>query len=166
VFEFEVCALAGCGTSTGFVDVGVHAAGSVNVNLDAFGNASGRSEYQLFQGFPGNGTLVTAGIGCSGSSFCTPSRQGSWTLDTAVAVALNTAVQVTMGLGSGVGGTFTGQIDPMFTVDFTRYQLLFSPGVVNGDPSPIPLPAALPLFATGLGALGLLGWRRKRATAA
>ena len=26
----------------------------------------------------------------------------------------------------------------------------------------LPLPAALPLFATGLGALGLLGWRRKR----
>ena len=25
-----------------------------------------------------------------------------------------------------------------------------------------PLPAALPLFATGLGALGLIGWRRKR----
>ena len=25
-----------------------------------------------------------------------------------------------------------------------------------------PLPAALPLFATGLGALGLLGWRRRR----
>jgi hypothetical protein len=29
-----------------------------------------------------------------------------------------------------------------------------------------PLPAALPLFATGLGALGLLGWRRKRKSAA
>jgi hypothetical protein len=29
-------------------------------------------------------------------------------------------------------------------------------------PSGTPLPAALPLFATGLGALGLLGWRRKR----
>jgi|SRR5262245_51918784 len=28
-----------------------------------------------------------------------------------------------------------------------------------------PLPAALPLFATGLGALGLLGWRRKRKAA-
>ena len=27
-----------------------------------------------------------------------------------------------------------------------------------------PLPATLPLFATGLGALGLLGWRRKRKT--
>jgi hypothetical protein len=28
-----------------------------------------------------------------------------------------------------------------------------------------PLPAALPLFASGLGALGLLGWRRKRKVA-
>ena len=29
-----------------------------------------------------------------------------------------------------------------------------------------PLPAALPLFATGLGALGLIGWRRKKKAAA
>jgi hypothetical protein len=33
---------------------------------------------------------------------------------------------------------------------------------LSGTISPTPLPAALPLFATGLGALGLLGWRRKR----
>jgi hypothetical protein len=31
---------------------------------------------------------------------------------------------------------------------------------VLGDPTP--LPAALPLFATGVGALGLLGWRKRR----
>jgi hypothetical protein len=30
------------------------------------------------------------------------------------------------------------------------------------DPVATPLPAALPLFATGLGGLGLLRWRRKR----
>jgi hypothetical protein len=32
--------------------------------------------------------------------------------------------------------------------------------------SETPIPAALPLFASGLGALGLLGWRRKRKNAA
>jgi hypothetical protein len=35
-----------------------------------------------------------------------------------------------------------------------------------GAPTVTPLPAALPLFATGLGAMGLLGWRRKRKAAA
>jgi hypothetical protein len=30
------------------------------------------------------------------------------------------------------------------------------------DPMATPLPAALPLFATGLGAMGLFGWRRLR----
>jgi hypothetical protein len=44
-------------------------------------------------------------------------------------------------------------------------------GEVDGNPgtwttgaisAATPLPAALPLFATGLGGLGLLGWRRKR----
>jgi len=36
----------------------------------------------------------------------------------------------------------------------------------NGVWTVTPLPAALPLFVTGLGALGLLGWRRKRKAAA
>ena len=35
---------------------------------------------------------------------------------------------------------------------------------VNGQWA-VPLPATLPLFASGLGALGLLGWRRKKAAA-
>jgi hypothetical protein len=34
--------------------------------------------------------------------------------------------------------------------------------IVFSELSTVPLPAAIPLFATGLGALGLLGWRRKR----
>jgi hypothetical protein len=41
------------------------------------------------------------------------------------------------------------------------------PGPCSGTPiSAVPLPAALPLFATGLAGLGLLGWRRKRKAAA
>ena len=36
----------------------------------------------------------------------------------------------------------------------------------SGNPvDPVPLPAALPLFATGLVGLGLLGWRRKKKAA-
>ena len=37
-----------------------------------------------------------------------------------------------------------------------------SGGPQPADGTTTPLPAALPLFATGLGGLGLLGWRRKR----
>jgi hypothetical protein len=33
---------------------------------------------------------------------------------------------------------------------------------VSVELNPTPIPAALPLFATGIGAIGLLGWRRKR----
>jgi hypothetical protein len=36
------------------------------------------------------------------------------------------------------------------------------PTTLSAPLSATPLPAGLPLFATGLGALGLLGWRRKR----
>ena len=47
--------------------------------------------------------------------------------------------------------------------------LAFSALTIGGqsiDTSTTPLPAALPLFASALGALGLLGWRRKRKNAA
>ena len=40
------------------------------------------------------------------------------------------------------------------------------PGGAFFDVTEVPAPAALPLFASGLGALGLLGWRRKRKSTA
>ena len=59
------------------------------------------------------------------------------------------------GNGTGTGGwTSAGGLEPMALIQGT--------GTVV---SPVPLPATLPLFATGLGALGLLGWRRKRKAA-
>lgn len=38
----------------------------------------------------------------------------------------------------------------------------FGPALDNVSVTATPLPAAFPLFAAGLGAMGLLGWRRKR----
>jgi hypothetical protein len=57
--------------------------------------------------------------------------------------------------GATGGGTWTGQ-------DLPIPMALISTATVSATP----LPAALPLFATGLGAMGLLGWRRKRKNAA
>jgi hypothetical protein len=48
-----------------------------------------------------------------------------------------------------------GEVGDTITVDFSV-----------GGPVATPLPACLPLFASGLGALGLLGWRKKRKNAA
>jgi hypothetical protein len=67
------------------------------------------------------------------------------------------------------GGTFSSSISTaiapsLFTSneDYADFNNITTSGPVSATP----LPAALPLFATGLGALGLLGWRRKRKTSA
>jgi len=66
-------------------------------------------------------------------------------------------------------------VESFMDIFFTEghYSLLVSNSGASGitfsvspEISSTPLPAALPLFATGLGALGLLGWRRKRKNAA
>jgi uncharacterized protein (TIGR03118 family) len=85
-------------------------------------------------------------------------------------------------------GTFEGQIPIDVGVGNTSgglWSLDFGTGGNNGSPNTLyftdgidgethglfgaievtPIPAALPLFATGLGALGLIGWRRKRKSA-
>ena len=49
---------------------------------------------------------------------------------------------------------------------FNIHTTFLTGGEIRGFLAQTPLPAALPLFATGLGTLGLLGWRRKRRQAA
>jgi len=51
------------------------------------------------------------------------------------------------------------------STDFPSYDMVFRTYYDDGSIA-APLPAAFPLFASGLGALGLLGWRRKRKNAA
>src|SRR5262249_16185751 len=98
-------------------------------------------------------------------------------------------VNTSTGLASLVGSTSPAQFGTMVYINGVYYAgtatdspervLTFDPNTAdvltsvnsNSDifwglaPDPLPpapLPAALPLFATGLGGLGLLGWRRKR----
>lgn len=75
--------------------------------------------------------------------------------------------------GSGVFGTWGVGYMPQVGPDFPDASYFYSDTTkwIDGSFSSLfivegtlvtPLPTTLPLFATGLGALGLLGWRRKR----
>jgi hypothetical protein len=59
--------------------------------------------------------------------------------------------------GTGVSGEFLANQNGVFPNSDGPYQML-----VTGSIATTPLPAALPLFASGLGALGIVSWRRKR----
>jgi len=59
--------------------------------------------------------------------------------------------------------------DPPLTIDGNGYLESFTAdttGSFYGTPSATPLPPSLALFVSGLSAIGLLGWRRKRKNAA
>jgi hypothetical protein len=71
--------------------------------------------------------------------------------------------------GLGNGNTLFLDVDKNLGVmnsRFSAFPIDWNQGLVTGfndvAVSQTPLPAALPLFATGLGALGLVRWRRKR----
>jgi hypothetical protein len=51
---------------------------------------------------------------------------------------------------------------PYYFFTATSGNVLLGSFTIVDPPTTTPLPAALPLFATSLGAMGLLGWRRKR----
>ena len=80
-----------------------------------------------------------------------------------------TAVLSTSGnfAGSNANGGFLQVIlnATVATIDFSAIGSGSDFAVAGFEVTPVPLPAALPLFAAGLGLIGLLGWRRKRATA-
>ena len=105
------------------------------------------------------------------------STDGSWSADQGASTTALGSFTDTLICNSGCG--------PELTAIFSSTNLVANYTLLNGDivgfsaantsngffadntaPSAVPLPAALPLFATGLGALGLLGWRRKRKAAA
>jgi hypothetical protein len=76
-----------------------------------------------------------------------------------------------LGLVFQVGSNFQLTFLPSFSVPLaaaTSTEVnqsglrLITAATITADVSATPLPAAFPLFASGLGALGLLGWRRKR----
>jgi hypothetical protein len=111
------------------------------------GNAFLETELSISNGTGSQGTI------CSGSFSCT-STPLDLSVTTNVPVDLLTITVFAQVLAeTGAGGTVN--IDPSIN-------LILPAGVTATLETATPLPAALPLFATGLGGLGLLGWRMKR----
>ncbi|HVO02892.1 MAG TPA: hypothetical protein VMT54_11855 [Candidatus Cybelea sp.] len=112
----------------------------------------------------GPGVNVAPFISCSVSTTaCSQSFSGGLaTFQTGQVYTVSIGTQMDASLFSSLTAenlTVHGTIDPQFFAPDNRYSFEFSPGLVNAAATP--LPAALPLFVSGLGALAMFGWRRK-----
>ena len=88
---------------------------------------------------------------------------------TSYVTQLNSGLQIFMDISCA--STCVGNPDPNgstgWLVSLSK-SVLTTDGASPGNPNPgtTPIPAALPLFATGLGGLGLAAWRKRRKKAA
>jgi hypothetical protein len=137
--------------------------GAFNVNESAHVDISGSTVSVS------NGVLTFVFPPTSGGFTADFTGSGS-TSGTTATVTLDLAI--VSGLLAGETGTMTGtgSFDTdtqILTVNYSGSLSGEGPslGFANGptiDVSATPIPATLPLFASGLGAMGLLGWRRKK----
>jgi len=92
------------------------------------------------------------------SSVCKNHRASQTTAEVTISVGDDPATTPVVDIGMLNGALFEEATGPLVGFDAAEQvgRWTVTETVVT------PLPAALPLFATGLGALGLLGWRRKK----
>lgn len=145
---------------------------------------------------PLSGTHVTAEVDIGNTAIQVFSAQGSTNnisqsfttltqafpnLSAFIVMSMNGLANSVSGSGDA-GGTVSvsAEIDPFFYIDpilfaewypdldINQYSIVLNSEFVNIPPggSATPLPGALSLFTTGLGGLSLVGWRRKKKTAA
>jgi probable HAF family extracellular repeat protein len=124
----------------------INNAGLIVGFADTFG--TGTSHAVLWQ----NGTIfdLNALLDSSGAG---------WTLEEAFAINLTGQI-----VGFGFNNTLDGTNNAAFLLTPCPTCVPI-PCAVCDYGTTTPLPAALPLFATGLGMMGLLGWRRRRKAA-
>jgi len=169
VFQYQFVVHGAPGAVTlGFVTDGQISSGALGPDVGANGSAT------VAWSVTGAAfTTISNTLNCfSGPSLAACSNSfhnaGSASFNTEQIYTVSLGAQITAFMHPVVAESLTlqGMIDPLFTAP-DGYTIEFSAGLLDGGPTngATPLPGALPLFATGLGALGVLGWRRKKKTA-
>jgi len=106
-----------------------------------------------------SGGLNSRGCDGNGNFFCFTANTTPSGPALAADSTLSFVFDITLSSGSFAG------YEPDFKINWVGTQNnydLVSKAIDPPGVATTPLPAALPLFASGLGALGLFGWRRKR----
>lgn len=134
------------------------------------------SHYSLFSQFgPGDGSDARVKLEVFGTTVVPltasteASNNGSFSRSMTVPVNTNQTFNVEMLVRAWTfetGTTATAFLDPFFFLDPIQidqgFTLEFSPGMGNLNAAATPVPAALPLFVSGLAGLGFLVRRRRR----
>lgn len=111
----------------------------------------------------------------SSPQYCQPYQKGKPFIVQPFRLQVGEVVKLALGVGVHTNATQSSgsaSIDPYIFVDpsfpdAADFSIQVSDGVSNVPISAAtPIPGALPLFTSGLGIMGLLGWRRKRKGAA
>lgn len=152
------------------------AAGSIQVEVGASGGLQPDNNAQLYSGGYGTATLsifgsaptVATNFTTQEAAFNRPDLYGVsqvFGIDQKYTFAANQVYYVDLYADAFTStGYVAAYVDPFFVAP-DGYSIILGPGVTNSPPggvSATPLPAALPLFSSGLAAAGLIGWRRKR----
>jgi hypothetical protein len=152
----------------GDILVNVHATGSTTAAgpnvINDFGHNEAAAGFWIEEYFPSNGgtgpDLARVSIESNQRSGSGPGLH-TFTYNQQLTFTANAIYQVTM---QAIASAYddhasTATIDPFFTAP-AGYTVQTSSGIGNSA-AVTPIPAALPLLTSGLGALGLLGWRRR-----
>jgi len=137
--------------------------GTVPVNVQASGgvDSTGGRAYMQFEL-----QLVSSGVDVASQILDITGGSQLFSLNQTYQLAANSLYRVIMDtetFSQGNGGAASAHLDPFFSVP-AGFTVLTSTGIGNAAVATTPIPAALPLFASGLGILGFIGRRRKTAT--